>query len=166
MSKKILSKDLHYNLNVWINKTLSIPDSVFNDLPACPYAKKAWMDDKVEVNVFDSWVDAYSCLVTKQYDFNELEVVVIAFPKDNITPNQLSSMIIKLQDTWPHDDLVVLEDHPDDIEQVEHFKLNFGSSCLLLVQPRMRLNQARAELEQKGYYKNWSEEYKKEVHSR
>ena len=158
--------DVRIKIADWIKNTLSKPNPIFNNLPACPYAKKAWIDDKVEVNVFNSWVDAYSCLVTKKYDFSELEVVVIAFPKDNITPNQLSSMIVKLQDTWPNDHLVVLEDHPDDIEQVQGFNLNFGEQCLLLVQSRNKLNQARAELEQKGYYKNWSEEYKKEVHSR
>ena len=166
MSKKIPSKDLHYNLNVWINKTLSIPDSIFNNLPPCPYAKKAWMEDKVEIHAFDSWVDAYSCLVTKQWDFTNLEVGIIAFPKDDITSNQLSNMLDALQNTWPRNDLAVLEDHPDELEQVDGFKLNFGKCCLLLIQPRSKLHEARAYLETKDYYKNWSQEYKKAVQSR
>ena len=73
MSKKIPLQDLHYNLNVWISKTLSIPNSTFNHLPPCPYAKKAWMEDKVEVCAFDSWVDAYSTLLTREYDFSNTE---------------------------------------------------------------------------------------------
>jgi len=166
MSKKIPSKDLHYNLDVWINKTLSIPDSIFNNLPPCPYAKKAWMENKVKIYAFDSWVDAYSCLVTKQWDFTNLEVVIIAFPKDDITSNQLSNMIDALQNTWPRNDLAVLEDHPDELEQVDGFKLNFGKCCLLLIQPRSKLHEARAYLETKDYYKNWSQEYKKAVQSR
>ncbi len=166
MLKKIHSKDLHYNLETWIKEVLSKPNPIFNNLPACPYAKKAWMEDKVEIYVFDSWVDAYSCLLTKQWDFTNLEVSIIAFPKDNITPNQLSNMIDVLQNTWPRNDLAILEDHPDELEQVQGFNLNFGDQCLLLVQSRLKLNKARAELEAKGYYKNWDPEYKKVVQYR
>lgn len=166
MLKKIHSKDLHYNLETWIKEVLSKPNPIFNNLPACPYAKKAWMEDKVEIYVFDSWVDAYSCLLTKQWDFTNLEVSIIAFPKDNITPNQLSNMIDALQNTWPRNDLAILEDHPDELEQVQGFNLNFGDQCLLLVQSRLKLNKARAELEAKGYYKNWDPEYKKVVQYR
>ena len=166
MLKKIHSKDLHYNLETWIKEVLSKPNPIFNNLPACPYAKKAWMEDKVEIYVFDSWVDAYSCLLTKQWDFTNLEVGIIAFPKDNITPNQLSNMIDALQNTWPRNDLAILEDHPDELEQVQGFNLNFGDQCLLLVQSRLKLNKARAELEAKGYYKNWDPEYKKVVQYR
>ena len=95
-----------------------------------------------------------------------LEVVIIAFPKDDITSNQLSNMIDALQNTWPRNDLAVLEDHPDELEQVDGFKLNFGKCCLLLIQPRSKLHEARAYLETKDYYKNWSQEYKKAVQSR
>ena len=89
MSKKIPLQDLHYNLNVWISKTLSIPNTTFNNLPPCPYAKKAWMEDKVEVCAFDSWVDAYSTLLTREYDFSNTEVIIFAFPAEDITPFQL-----------------------------------------------------------------------------
>ena len=166
MSKKIPLQDLHYNLNVWISKTLSIPHKTFNNLPPCPYAKKAWMEDKVEVCAFDSWVDAYSTLLTREYDFSNTEVIIFAFPSEDITPFQLSSMLEKATATWGKDHIVVLEDHPDDLEQVDEFKLNFGKCCLLLIQLRSKLNEARSYLDSKQYYKNWTQEYKDSVQSR
>ncbi len=165
MSKKIPLQDLRYNLNNWISKTLSIPNPIFNNLPACPYAKKALLEDKVDISTFDSWVDAYTSLVTKDFDFDKLEVYIFAFPPDNITPNQLSNMLDSLAKTWTKD-IIVLEDHPHEKEQVKEFNLNFSKSCLLLIQSRTKLNEARAYLESKGYYKNWTKEYKEAVHSR
>jgi len=166
MSKKIPLQDLHYNLNAWISKTLSIPNPIFNNMPACPYAKKAWTEDKVEVCAFDSWVDAYSFLVTKEWNFPEVEVVIISFPPEGITPDMLSLTLDKLTDSWKHDHLVILEDHPDEVEEVKEFNLNFKEAALLLVQPRSKLNEARAYLESKGYYKNWTKDYKNSVQAR
>lgn len=166
MSKKIPLQDLHYNLDVWISKTLSIPNSTFNNLPPCPYAKQAWIEDKVEVKSFDSWVDAYSTLLSREYDFNKTDVIIFAFPSEDITPSQLSSMIDRVTDTWNKNHIVVLEDHPDDLEQVDGFKLNFGKCCLLLIQLRSKLNEARSYLDSKQYYKNWTKEYKDSVQSR
>ena len=166
MLKKIPSKDLHFKLQDWINKTLGSPNPIFNNLPACPYAKQAWVSGKVEVRQFQSWVDAYTDLLVKDFDFEKYEVVIFAFPHQTIVPKQLTEIIHNLQQMWNKKDIVVLEDHPDDIEEVKNFKLNFGECCLLLVQSRSKLNEARAYLESKGYYKNWDAEYKKDVQSR
>ena len=154
------------SIDDWIQNFLSKPNKIFNNLPACPYAKKAWADNKVEVNSFDSWVDAYSFLITKQWDFTDIEVVIISFPHKDITPSVLTDALDKLTSSWKHDQLVVLEDHPDEEEQVQGYKLNYGKSGLILIQPRSKLNKARAYLESKGYYKNWDKEYKEEVQSR
>jgi len=166
MSKKIHSKDLHYNLETWIKEVLSKPNTIFNNLPACPYAKQAWTENKVEVFGYNSWIDAYSKLISIEYDFDQKDVYVFAFPSDSITSEQLTNILDKLTSTWQKDWIVVLEDHPDELEQVQGFNLNFGDQCLLLVQSRNKLNKARTELEAKGYYKNWDHEYKKAVQYR
>ena len=158
--------DLINNLSVWIQKTLSTPNPIFNNLPACPYAKQAWISDKVQVCQFESWVDAYTDLLVKDFNFKKYEVVIFAFPHTTIVPKQLSEIICNLQKMWNKKDIVVLEDHPDDIEEVKNFNLNFGECCLLLIQSRSKLNEARAYLESKDYYKNWDAEYKKDVQSR
>src|SRR6056300_368025 len=142
--------DVRIKIANWINNTLSKPSPIFNNLPACPYAKQAWTENKVEVFAYNSWIDAY----------------VFAFPVDNITPEQLTNTLDKLTSTWQKDWIVVLEDHPDELEQVQGYKLNFREQCLLLVQSRNKLNIARTNLEAKEYYKNWDPEYKKAVQYR
>ena len=113
--------DLINNLSVWIQKTLSTPNPIFNNLPACPYAKQAWISDKVQVRQFASWVDAYTDLLVKEFDFEKYEVIIFAFPHTTIVPKQLSEIICNLQKMWNKKDIVVLEDPPDDIEEVKNF---------------------------------------------
>jgi len=158
--------DVRIKIANWINNTLSKPSPIFNNLPACPYAKQAWTENKVEVFAYNSWIDAYSKLISMDYDFDLKDVYVFAFPVDNITPEQLTNTLDKLTSTWQKDWIVVLEDHPDELEQVQGYKLNFGEQCLLLVQSRNKLNIARTNLEAKEYYKNWDPEYKKAVQYR
>jgi len=158
--------DVKTKISDWINNTLSKPNPVFNNLPACPYAKQAWIENKVEVFAYSNWIDAYSKLISMDYEFDQKDVYIFAFPADNITPEQLTNTLDKLTSSWQKDWIVVLEDHPDELEQVQGFNLNFGEQCLLLVQARNKLAQARTDLEEKGYYKNWTEQYRKEVHSR
>jgi len=158
--------DVRTKISDWVNNTLSKPNPVFNNLPACPYAKQAWIENKVEVFAYSNWIDAYSKLISMDYEFDQKDVYIFAFPADNITPEQLTNTLDKLTSSWQKDWIVVLEDHPDELEQVQGFNLNFGEQCLLLVQARNKLAQARTDLEEKGYYKNWTEQYRKEVHSR
>ena len=158
--------DLNQKLEHWIKNTLSKPNPIFNNMSACPYAKKAWLDNKVEIRSFVSWVDAYTELLVRTFDFDKFDVVIFAFPHNTIVPAQLTDIIVNLQKMWKNKDIAILEDHPDEIEQVKDFNLNFGECCLLLIQSRSKLQEARAYLESKDYYKNWDPEYKQDVESR
>ena len=40
------------DLQSWILDFLSEPNKVFDNLPPCPFAKKAWLDGNVEVKKF------------------------------------------------------------------------------------------------------------------
>jgi hypothetical protein len=55
-------------------------------------------------------------------------------------------------------DLVALEDHPSDPEEVNGVTMNFGKCILVLVQRLSKLNKASAMLKKQGYYDNWSQE--------
>ena len=43
------------DLQSWILDFLSEPNKVFDNLPPCPFAKKAWLDGNVEVKKFEGF---------------------------------------------------------------------------------------------------------------
>ena len=165
MSTRTHSQDLVSKINNWILQVISVPNPTFNNLPACPFAKKAWTDNKVVVKEYKSFVDAYADIITRTYNFEEYDVLIYAFPP-SITPSQLTESVMHLNTIWPNRDIVIMEDHPDELETVKGFRFNFGECCLIFIQSRSALNSAREDLQNKGYYKHWSKEYKQDVQVR
>ncbi|MDB4783781.1 hypothetical protein OAG45_00890 [bacterium] len=159
------------SIDDWIQNFLSKPSKTFNNLPPCPYAKKAWLDNSVLTHWLDGsfeldvWIRAEIENYTYHWPKGK-EVVVLGFDYDRITANNLSKII---DDTKPMLDkrgYVALEDHPLDPEEVQGVKLNHGKYGLVLIQEKEKLNTARAWLEKKDYYKNWPQDYKTEVQER
>lgn len=140
------------NIQNWILYTLSIPNSVFNNLPACPYAKQAYLDNKILV--VESIQDLNFVELLSKY-----EVIVYAIDPEQITPEELYELALSISNNT----IVALDDHPDYKEKVGEVILNNGEYALLLIQDRMKLEHARKILKSKGYYDNWSEDYLKEV---
>ena len=62
------------DLQSWILDFLSKPNKVFDNLPPCPFAKKAWMDGNVEVKKFEGLK-----LLDKDLDNWNKEVVIYEF---------------------------------------------------------------------------------------
>ena len=62
------------DLQNWILDFLSKPNKVFDNLPPCPFAKKAWMDGNVEVKKFEGLK-----LLDKDLDNWNKEVVIYEF---------------------------------------------------------------------------------------
>jgi hypothetical protein len=57
-----------------------------------------------------------------------------------------------------YEDIVALEDHPNDPEIINGVKMNFGKCILVLVQRLSVINRKSEWLRAEGYYDNWSEE--------
>jgi len=139
-------------LNDWILNFLAVSSSTFNNLSICPYAKQAWLNNKVIV--LDN-LDPYSIGELLQ----SYEVIVQVYDPKQISPDELYHISQTLSDN----EVVALDDHPDVEETVGTVKLNNGVYALLLIQSRHKLEQARAILDLKGYYQNWDPEYLAEV---
>ena len=160
---------LNTNIKDWILNHLSKPNSVFNNLPPCPYAKKAWMEGNVLVKEIKDPVD-YNLTVELSnyaYQWPEKDVVIFAFDPTKISAYELTELVESVQrkvlNNWG---LVALEDHPDEVEEIDTVVLNNGEHGLVLLQERSKLEEARKHLDSLGYYKYWPEDYKKDVQSR
>ncbi len=58
-----------------------------------------------------------------------------------------------------HNDILALEDHPDDVENVNGVIMNQGQYALALVQSLSDLNAKARLVARKGFYDSWPEEY-------
>ena len=55
----------------WISKFVTVPNPVFGNLPPCPYAQKAMIDDKVEfveLAATGDWTTIYQLIWNTNFD--------------------------------------------------------------------------------------------------
>ena len=141
----------------WILEFLSKPNSAFDNLPPCPYAKKAWLGGNVEVKEFVSFAE-----MRKDLDKWNKEVIIYLFQYTTLPRcTELQILASKFNEQYP--DFLFLEETPDLIEDVDGVIVNQGELCMLLVQKRKPLEDAREELKKTGYYDNWTEDMKERI---
>ena len=144
----------------WVLNFLSKPNSAFDNLPPCPYAKKAWLDGNVEVKEFQSFAS-----MRKDLDEWNKEVVIYLFQYTTLPRcGELEALSSKFNEQYP--DFLFLEESPDLVEDVGGVIVNQGELCMMLVQKRKPLEEAREELMKTGYYDNWTEEMKERIMDR
>ena len=148
----------------WISKFVTKPNPVFGNLPPCPFAQKAMIDDKVafvEIPRDADWRSVYRHIC--QYDSDSKDVLCIICDPDTFTAQQTVSMAEWFNEKQMPRDVVILEDHPDIAEHVQQVKLNNGEYTLFLVQSLSKLNRFAKTLEAGPYYRNWSKSYLESV---
>ena len=148
----------------WIKDFVTRPNPVFGNLPPCPFAQKAIVDNKVEyveLNSIADWRTIYGMIWN--FDFDEKDVLCIIAEPTHFTPQQTVSMAEWLNERFMPQDIVILEDHPEIDEKVKQVKLNNGHYTLFLVQSLSKLNRFSKMLESGPYYRNWSKSYLRSV---
>ena len=148
----------------WIREFVTKPNPVFGDLPPCPFAQKAILDDKVEfveLSATADWKTIYQLIWNT--DFDDRDVLCIIADPRQFTAQQAVGIAEELNHRFMPRDVVILEDHPDIDERVQHVKLNNGEYTLFLAQRLSKLNKFSKMLETGPYYRNWSKSYLEEV---
>lgn len=142
----------------WVINWVSQYNEQLQAVP-CPFAKNALIEGKCnwfEVGSADALTILLESFVTNGIGN---EVAIIGMDRNSITPDNLSSLIKDVNvNTLMPNNLVALEDHPDDIEDINGVVMNQGKWILVLVQALDKLNHASDALKAQGYYKNWSQE--------
>lgn len=146
------------NILDWVENFVEKPHPALGGWPPCPYAKKARLDNDFDVRIgTDPFIDleeiAWQGLGGKS-------VVVIAYDPVLWPHDQFS----KILDQANHDfllaaDIIVLEDHPDDLEIVNGICMNQGTYALSLVQSLGDLDKKAKAMAKQGFYNAWPEEY-------
>ena len=157
---KTTESSSNQNLKNWILDYLSKPNPVFNNMPPCPHAKKAWLDGNVEIKKFvnyDELEDGIKDLVGSKVKIFYFEYPLLP------TAEKLKNVVSWLGTKHPQ--FIFYDEHPDMIEEVGGEVINSGVTAII-VQDRKDLLEKRAELHKTGYYDKWTPEMKERIFDR
>ncbi len=152
----------------WSKVALEKPSVFFNGLPPCPFAKNAWLEDKVSITFKkeDSYQTLYSSI--SRYD-DAFDLAIIVDLKNTKNPEDFHDYLNDLNDRISEGmfidrDIWVMgfnpEDEPSDF--VEEVKFNYevdDEYSMIFVQRLSKLQEAANKLDKKGYYGSYEAEY-------
>jgi hypothetical protein len=142
----------------WITGFVEKPNPLLNGWAPCPYARQARLQSRVDIRIGQNPSSDLENITS--HDFKDLDVIALIYDPA-IWP--LTTFRSAWQDTQSRvlqdQGIYVLEDHPEDSEQVLGVVMNQGTWALLFVQLRQKLEEAAEQLAAKGYYNNWPEPY-------
>ncbi len=146
------------DIESWIENFVEVPHPALGGWPPCPFARQARMKRTFEVYL---GTDPYYDLKNRaRWGMGDREVIIYAYDPQE-WPHKLFSASIESANTEHllRADILALEDHPADVENVNGVIMNQGQYALALVQCLSDLNAKARQMASKGFYHNWPEEY-------
>jgi hypothetical protein len=158
------------DLREWSMNVLEVPNSHLDGLPACPYAKKAWQDNKVKIvetkNIYKETLRQCT-----EFTDNRYEVVVCAsFTIPNM--QEFSTWCEERNNLLAKQDLHIMGFHPEfGAEEAELdflYEHSWESSvkdeyCMVFIQSLSQVDDASLKLEKLDYYKVYPEDEYQEL---
>lgn len=140
----------------WSKEVLETED------PVCPFAKKTWETEKVNVVLSQCihWTD----LIDISKDFpKDKDVVIYCDLNMDVDAFHFDSRILMLNSYLQPHNLWVMGFHQDheakEVVKQEHFEPHFEESYNMVFMQRLdELNKASERLQKIGYYNNWNVE--------
>ena len=163
-----VEKAIVKEIRQWSAEALEKPSPYFQNLPPCPYARSAWLNNKVAIifNKEPSYQVLYSCISRFDDVFDLAIIVDMAFQKDpdvfhdylEMLNDAISDGVFIDRDIWlmgfhPHDD-------PNDfIDDSSFMQMVEDEYAMIFVQRLSKVQESADKLAKKGYYDNYLEEY-------
>ena len=174
-TKDLIKKEVR----LWSEKFLEVPNIHLNNMPACPFAKKAWLEDKVDIQYRDPDLGYTRNLHqhVKKINFEKKEILIfcdIFFKEYSL--NKYQKIIDNFNKQYNKKDIYFLGFHPKNppTEEDQEFLLNpTGDTSdlphstidfsMMLIQKFSQLYKASDRLKRMGYYDKWPQEYYDDV---
>jgi len=151
------SAEIVDSITKWMETFVEVPHPSFGNMPPCPYARQFRMQNKIKI--IESYDAVWDCAFRTAATWtDEHEAIVIASDKTYISHSLLSDKVRGLNRRFRHQDLVMLEDHPEDKEYIDSVCMNHGSLVLIVIQRLAQLNRFSQGLRNTKYFHNWSKE--------
>lgn len=151
-------REIHRQLIEWMINFVEKPNKLLNDWAPCPYARQARLSGKVFVVFKESDRNLDSLITSNLYKLETFDVIVFCIDHTEISASKLAERVEILNQLLIPKDYVLLEDHPDNKEELNGVVMNFGHCALVLAQKFSKLDDASKQLREKGYYDNWPKE--------
>lgn len=97
------------DLRSWSKDVLEVPNAHLNGMPPCPYARKAWRENKVLVIESDNFAEDVARYCREFYEFGKELIVVATYDIPDI--DELSELVDDLHEKFPN--LHCMQFHPD-----------------------------------------------------
>jgi hypothetical protein len=146
------------DIESWIENFVEVPHPALGGFPPCPFARQARMKRSFEVYLGS---DPYYDLKNRaRWGMDNKEVIIYAYDPAEWSHELFSASIASANtEHLLRSDILALEDHPADIENVNGVIMNQGKYALALVQSLSDLNAKSKQMASRGFYHNWPEEY-------
>jgi hypothetical protein len=146
------------NIEQWIVDFVEVPHPSLGDWAPCPYARKARLDRDFDVRL--GLAPIHDLTQVSRKGLEGKSVIIFAYDPTDISYTELSYAVdVCNQEFLLPNNLLALEDHPDDPEVVNGVVMNNGTYALALVQSLGDLNEKAQLVAKKGFYDTWPEEY-------
>jgi hypothetical protein len=141
----------------WMKEFVEQEHPVFAGLPACPYARQARLSGRVRmIHMTSAEPDSNCWQYISNTDFDKNDALVLILDPKRWTLKYTHDVVDQLNSVFMPRDVVVLEDHPKQKEEINGVIVNNGRYTLLLCQRLSTLNRFSEILKKKGYYDQWS----------
>jgi len=158
------------DLREWSMNVLEVPNPHLDGLPACPYAKKAWQDDKVKIvetkNIYKETLRQCNEFADNAYDLT----ICASFTIPNM--QEFSTWCEERNSLLAKQDLHIMGFHPEfGAEEAELdflYEHSWESSvkdeyCMVFIQSLSQVDDASLKLEKLDYYKVYPEDEYQEL---
>jgi hypothetical protein len=153
-------REIVEEIRAWSAEVLEKESPYFNGLPPCPYAKKAWQDNRVAIIFKYGGNRGLFDVLTKFNDALDLVIIVDRNPRQ--TSEEFHDYNDALNDAISRNifgdrDLWVMGFHPDDeandfVQDVSFEAKTDDTYAMIFVQRLTKLHLAADKLHKRGYY--------------
>jgi hypothetical protein len=172
-----LEEQVKEDVRKWSLHYLEVPNVHLGGMPACPFAKKTWSDNKVLVEVKRKYKQYKAELNghIRQLDFSIHELLIFCDPYFNYSLEQFQDIIDEYNAWYNKKDIFFMGFHPHNPanEEEQEFLVTPNGSAplieshldysMMLAQKFSQLQEASDKLHKAGYYDKWPKGYYQDV---
>ena len=174
-----VKKLIHEEIRLWSKHYLEVRNKHLNGLPACPFARKSWAQNKVDIQIrnTDQGYTRDLHKHVKKLDFDKKELLIFCDVNyKQYSLNKFQSIVDNFNGRYNKSDVYFMGFHPynpqnkeeqeflldptGDVSDLPDSKIQFS---MMLIQKFSQLYEASDRLHRMGYYDKWPTDYYHEV---